>query len=172
MELGFPVLVVATVLAFYCTGGAWMLLAAGYPVHRLVGPDEFAPFHQAFGRRLIAAFVVPSFLTYALTFWLAAAPPYDVPPIWALGVAVASALNLLVTFGYVVRKRRALAREGEAALVEQVPADQRDDHQERRGQDRGGVARVAGLGDGLPLRARPSARAARRVAAPRAHRLR
>jgi hypothetical protein len=112
MEIGLPILFFAVVLFFYCTGGAWMLLVAGYPVHRLVGADEFAPFHRAFGRRLVPAFVVPGFAAYALTFALVAYRPYGVTFGMALAAAACSVVNIGVSLLYVVPKRRALAREG------------------------------------------------------------
>lgn len=123
MEIGFPVLVVAAVLFFYCTGGAWMLLVAGYPVHRLVGADEFAPFHETFGRRLVPAFVIPGFVAYGLSFALAyrvllLGEPYGVSPLLALVAAGCSAVNIGVSLLYVMPKRKALARDGksEAAI--------------------------------------------------------
>jgi hypothetical protein len=119
VEIGFPILVLAAVLFFYCTGGAWMLLVAGYPVHRLVGADEFAPFHRAFGRRLVPAFVVPGFAAYALSFALAYhvvgwGEPYGVSPLLALAAAACSAVNIGVSLLYVVPKRRGLARTGKS----------------------------------------------------------
>ena len=119
MDIAFPILVLAAVLFFYSTGGAWMLLVAGYPVHRLVGADEFAPFHRAFGRRLVPAFVVPGFLAYALSFALAyrvltLGEPYGVSPLLALAAAGCSAVNIGVSLLYVVPKRRALARGGKS----------------------------------------------------------
>ena len=119
METAFPILVVGTVLFFYCMGGAWMLLLAGYPVHRLVGADEFAPFHRAFGRRLIAAFVVPGLLAYGLSFGVVyylfvEAEPYGVSPVLALTAAGCSLVNIAVTLFFVLPKRRTLAREGKS----------------------------------------------------------
>ncbi|HLT46691.1 MAG TPA: hypothetical protein VK002_05630 [Rubricoccaceae bacterium] len=118
-ELGFALLVLAVVLFWYCTGGAWMLLVAGYPVHRLVGADEFAPFHRAFGRRLVAAFVVPGFVAYALSFVLVYLrfvwdEPFGASRLLALAVAGCSAVNLAVSLLYVRPQRRALAREGKS----------------------------------------------------------
>jgi hypothetical protein len=118
-ELAFILLVLAVVLFWYCTGGAWMLLVAGYPVHRLVGADEFAPFHRAFGRRLVPAFVVPALPAYALSFFLVYTrfvwdEPFGASRLLVLMVAGCSAANIGVSLFYVVPKRRALARAGKS----------------------------------------------------------
>ncbi|MDX1420266.1 MAG: hypothetical protein R3181_09895 [Rubricoccaceae bacterium] len=118
-EIAFGVLVLAVVLFWYCTGGAWMLLVAGYPVHRLVGADEFAPFHSTFGRRLVPAFVVPGFVAYLLSFALVYlhyvwGEPFGVSRALVLVLAGCSLVNLAVSLLYVVPKRRALAREGKS----------------------------------------------------------
>ncbi len=110
-------LLVLTVLCFYCTGSSWMLQFVCYPTYIFVGDKEFVPFHVSFGRRLIAAAVVPMVATCLGTFALLFLRPAEAPLWTAIVAAVCGAVILLTTVALEVPKHLKLDKEGKSDAV-------------------------------------------------------
>lgn len=110
-------LLVLTVLCFYCTGSSWMLQFVCYPTYIFVGDKEFVPFHVSFGRRLIAAAVVPMVVTCLGTFALLFLRPAEAPLWTAIVAAVCGAVILLTTVALEVPKHLKLDKEGKSDAV-------------------------------------------------------
>lgn len=113
-------LFVLTVLCFYCTGSSWMLQFVCYPTYTFVGAKEFVPFHVSFGRRLIAAAVVPMVVTCLGTFALLFLRPVTMPLWTAIVAAVCGAVILVTTVVLEVPKHLKLDKEGKSDAVLQA----------------------------------------------------
>ncbi|MDQ3250287.1 MAG: hypothetical protein M3Q45_13895 [Chloroflexota bacterium] len=117
MDTSHWLLLICTLMCFYCTGASWMLQVVCYPTYALVGSQEFVPFHVDFGQRLIKAAVIPMMLTALATFVLVFLRPATVPLWAALVVAACSAIILATTIILEVPKHNQLDREGKSDQV-------------------------------------------------------
>ncbi|MBL8155140.1 MAG: hypothetical protein JNM70_13230 [Anaerolineae bacterium] len=97
-----------------------MLQFVCYPTYTFVGDKEFVPFHVSFGRRLIAAAVVPMVLTCLGTFALLFLRPAAAPMWTAIVAAVCGAVILLTTVVLEVPKHLKLDKEGKSDAVLQA----------------------------------------------------
>lgn len=117
-------LIVVTVLCFFCTGASWMLQFVCYPTYLLVGEKEFVPFHVSFGRRLLPVAVIPMGVTCLGTFVLLFVHPASVSSVLTVITAVCGAVILLTTVFLEVPKHLALDRNGKSdALLKGLVRD-------------------------------------------------
>ena len=83
-------------LAFYVFGGGMVTSLVGYPIWKLVGPNEFPKFHQADNQLIIKVFVIFFFLSFIpqiLLFWFRPA----VIPKWMIWIAFLLNLTMLIS---------------------------------------------------------------------------
>jgi len=111
------VLLAVTVMCFYCTGASVMLQIVCYPTYKLVGEQEFVPFHIAFGKRLLPAAVIPMLLTALGTFALIVARPENIPVWPAIVAALCTAVVLGTTLAFELPRHNQLDRDGKSDAV-------------------------------------------------------
>jgi hypothetical protein len=113
-----------TALFLYCLGGSWMLQVVAYPTYHLVGEQEFVPFHVAFGKRLLAVFVVPAILACMGSLALPFVRPDNVALWQGAVVAVCGLVILSTTVILEVPKHNALDKNGKSsALIDGLVRD-------------------------------------------------
>lgn len=100
------------ILTAWAASGCWLLQVVAYPTYRIVGREQFVPFHVDFGRRLIPVFVVPAVLACLSFFALIFARPPGAPLLDAIVAAVAGAIVLATTGAIEVPTHMALDRDG------------------------------------------------------------
>ncbi len=83
-------------LTFYVLGGGMVTSLVGYRIWKLVGPNEFAKFHQADNTLIVPVFVIFFFLSFVpqiLLFWFRPA----IIPRWMVGLALFFNLIMLIS---------------------------------------------------------------------------
>lgn len=124
MESSELFLIIVTAGCLYCMGASWMLQFVCYPTYLLVGEKEFVPFHISFGRRLLAAAVIPMVITNFASLALPFIQPSATPQWAGLAVAACAIVILGTTAILEVPKHMRLDKEGKSdALLNALVRD-------------------------------------------------
>src|SRR3954447_22603611 len=74
-------------LVFYGMGASFVESFVNYPTWRLIGANEFRPYHQALGPLVIGYMVIPMLITTIWTIFLLWFRPAPIPR-WTIRLAV------------------------------------------------------------------------------------